>query len=1283
MMYKDESNIKLIITVFLTAIIGFTQAKTTYIPEVEDPLLETWRWTNFPELNGKGTRCIIEDKEKSVWFGVNEGVLKYDGSEWYEYKEAQGFTNEPVNNLFVSENGLIYAATNSAIYVFKNNQWLSILSNVNLKFEIYSINEIPGAGLLCGTDKGIFWIQENKIRFYASSGIELSNTATLSVYPVENNLTVSKQFLVNNIYVENSLNIWLVVGYTNGLSGKIVKAMLTTDKELKFSHFYSEPEDSRYNNGAFLLKSDNGKLYLASNQYDKGILEFSGIKPRTITLGKLFGEDEINSSIQKTKDNSIWVGGLGKIFIYKNNHWNIYRSSDIPIPPSSRVLLYENTDGKLWIAGSQNEVFLFDNSNQNWITYKELNFESETQDGEKWFISVNGKAVLNTDDKWYSYSVEDGLMSAPVRIIVTKVNEVWAAGSHYGTAATAYFVKGRWHRQLHPTLSWNIDFRSILEDSNGSLWFGGNIDIDFEKGHKGGSVFLENPMENKTNFIHYLSGQTEPGSYGLGQDKDGKIWMAGVNTAAFETDKWQMVGGTSSWWDKKKKAIETPNKLAKYSDFMCNDEENNLWVGSRNYGVFLYNGKEWINQTIDDGLQSNSIIYIFPESKDCIWVATDKGISKYDGQSWTNQIFQSKIKILKEGGSIRKSSGGVIWINKSSREWNRRALTGQTNLDKSNFYAIFLKKDTQAPKPFITFYEEQVYQPGNTTISWLGVDPWTRTPADKLQYSYRIDNGDWSPFSYKTSNIFLALDYGNHTFEVRARDLDYNITSQTANVSFNVAPPFYLHPAFYIPIIILSVISIILFLRVIARGKKLQQAKRETDNILFNVQEGLLLLNENLEIGTQYSTILESILEENELANKNLMDIIDGKVTAEVLKNTKDFLELVFSGRHDSDLIEALNPLDEVRFKFENNVIKYLSFRFTPTFNDGINKNEVFVTVKDLTEQIMLSQKLVKTEKEAKKQMELMLTILKVDPSALREYISSTHTELQEIDRSISALNTNSFDTEILNSIFRSAHLIKGNSDLLSLSFFANKAHEFEDNITELKKKEFYNKSDLRLIQSFSNDLKTDLKNLLELLDKIGKIHTQLKKEANTGDNSLIMSFQNLIAKISKEQKKKVTFIHDRFNLNDIPQKEHIMAREVIVQLVRNSIAHGIEPQKERKKLSKDPVAKIELKTFNNNKYFGFSVKDDGRGIQLDKLREKALESKKWSEEEINAWDDQKLLNLIFQSGITTTDKANKVSGRGVGMDLVNEKVHKHNGKINVNFESHKFCEIEVLIPLN
>ena len=78
--------------------------------------------------------------------------------------------------------------------------------------------------------------------------------------------------------------------------------------------------------------------------------------------------------------------------------------------------------------------------------------------------------------------------------------------------------------------------------------------------------------------------------------------------------------------------------------------------------------------------------------------------------------------------------------------------------------------DRTPPDTEITLSLDEVSQPGNTPVSWSGLDPWRGTPMGELTFSFRLDGGDWSPFSQKTSDILLALPSGDHTFEVKARD---------------------------------------------------------------------------------------------------------------------------------------------------------------------------------------------------------------------------------------------------------------------------------------------------------------------------------------------------------------------------------------------------------------------------------------------------------------------------------------------------------------------------------
>lgn len=1263
-------------SIILIFIILFSSgyAKRLYKPVIEDPLLEQWRWVKFPELSSKGVQCMVEDNNQTMWFGLDKGVMSYDGSHWIEYNADSGFTNATVRVLSFSENGNLYAGSDSGLFIYSGDEWKLLFSTENISgLVIETIFDASQNGIFCGTNYGLILIQNEKFHIYTSkSQIAIFSDTPFNVIIVPDYATVNNTFYVADVYKNTQDKLWLAIGFNNGLSGKIIQVQFTNEPkaDLDFSVLYSEDPNTQFYNGVKMVQTSDNRIWIISNQYNYGILYFEKNKFDKFFLGKKFGADEIASSIIQAKDGTVFIGGMGILYTYKDQNWEIYRAPNIPLPSSTRILLYESSDGNLWIAGKRNEVYKFDYSTTNWVTYRNLNFEAESKDGTQWFVSIYGRIIKHTENKWISYGVEDGLIEAPVRVIVTRSGEVWAAGSHRGVAASSYLTGTKWTKQLYPELSWNIDFRGVFEDKDGSLWFGGNVDIQVAKGQKGGTVVINNPDEDKTAYNHNITNQKEPSVYGMGQSKDGRMWLTGIGTCVLDSGIWNMVS--------------TPEELKYHADYMCSTEDGQLWIGSRNYGLFHYDGNEWHQYTIENGLASNSITYILPESDNCTWIATDKGISKFDGESWSNNVFPSRLTIIREGGSIRKSSRGDIWINKRSREWTRRVLSQDKQLtDKmKEFRTVFYKPDTQAPHTKIAIYDEQVYQPGNTIISWEGFDPWAKTPIEKLQFSYRMDGGIWSAYLYKTNNIFLSLPSGDHIFEVRCRDIDYNVDPEPAKIEFNVAPPFYLQPLFYIPMIILTIIIIALQIRIVIRGRKLRAAKRETDNILNNVKEGLLLIDKNYMIGSQYSKILENLLNEREIAQKNFIKLLEGKIDEKLLKSTADFIDILYRDSFDQDMMDELNPLSEAKLDFEDeNEIKYLTFNFRNIDIDEHGEREVMITIRDITEQTILEQKLKESQEEARRQMDSLVGILHIDPPMLREFIVSASEELEYVESLLQIDKMVKLNNETLKDIYRSVHSIKGNASLLAFKVFAEQAHHFEDIISELEEKEKLQKSDLNLLRSELDKIKRLLNDVNSLLDRIGKIHEQMRPKRSYEREVLINSLSNLVNQTAKDEGKKAQLDSTKFKIEEIPHKDRIFVKEIMVQLLRNSVAHGIELPKERKAKKKPEQAKIKISTFTDKLHYGFILRDDGRGIQLEKLKEKAVESGKVTKDDAKNLDKNKLIDLIFDQGITTTDKANLVSGRGVGLDIVNKKVHSRNGDIKVLFEEDKFCEFKISIP--
>lgn len=132
--------------------------------------------------------------------------------------------------------------------------------------------------------------------------------------------------------------------------------------------------------------------------------------------------------------------------------------------------------------------------------------------------------------------------------------------------------------------------------------------------------------------------------------------------------------------------------------------------------------------------------------------------------------------------------------------------------------------------------------------------------------------------------------------------------------------------------------------------------------------------------------------------------------------------------------------------------------------------------------------------------------------------------------------------------------------------------------------------------------------------------------------------------------------------------------------LLRNAVAHGIETPAERLKLGKPEMGVIHLKVSQANDEIDIHVSDDGAGINLKRIRDKAIKNKLLSADaEIS---EQALMSLIFETGFSTVDKVSQIAGRGVGMDVVRNDVSGLGGRVDLDSEFGKGTTFNVQLPV-
>lgn len=158
----------------------------------------------------------------------------------------------------------------------------------------------------------------------------------------------------------------------------------------------------------------------------------------------------------------------------------------------------------------------------------------------------------------------------------------------------------------------------------------------------------------------------------------------------------------------------------------------------------------------------------------------------------------------------------------------------------------------------------------------------------------------------------------------------------------------------------------------------------------------------------------------------------------------------------------------------------------------------------------------------------------------------------------------------------------------------------------------------------------------------------------------------------------------------DIPQTDIAIDKvileelgDILMHLVRNALDHGIESPAERKKNGKSEEGTVRITCVRETKHIELRISDDGRGLDYDKIREKAIKFYPERGDEIQKMSDKELSQFLFQSGFSTKDKVTQLSGRGVGLDVVWANVEKIKGRIKIESEKGKGTTFILHFPLS
>ncbi len=306
------------------------------------------------------------------------------------------------------------------------------------------------------------------------------------------------------------------------------------------------------------------------------------------------------------------------------------------------------------------------------------------------------------------------------------------------------------------------------------------------------------------------------------------------------------------------------------------------------------------------------------------------------------------------------------------------------------------------------------------------------------------------------------------------------------------------------------------------------------------------------------------------------------------------------------------------------------------------------------------------------------------------------------------------FETEEIDALFRTMHSIKGSSAMMGYPAISETAHSAEDLFSYLRDEENPNVEDLKtilkLLRMASGYLKRELrrmetddevtdfgwavvrriKNFLAHVDSDNEPEGPSYQIAYTRKGKKLIpycDFSPLVPQMERLTNLMRRELEKEFEVRfsgvgtEVPRELYEKISDAVLQLMKNSMDHGIEPVRLREKMGKTPVGTISLEIQKSSQRVIVVLRDDGRGLEREKILNIAMARgllKKPAEE----YEDSEIYAFLLRPGFTTRPSATLFSGRGVGLDVVHAGVAALGGTIRIESREYMGTTIFMDFPL-
>ena len=687
---------------------------------------------------------IAQDSKQYLWIATQDGLSKFNGKSFDNYYEKDGLVSNVINSLFVDDKDRVWVVSTTgisivkgdSIFPFDNNKLIQdkkvgqviVCDNkiwVSTEKEMFCFQEIGNSlkTKLIEEHRSDFIDKEIKSMSYYDSKLYVSTSE--GIYVISNSTVNKFPYLQNESILSVSKNsqgeLWIGT-YEKGIFH------LKNDEVISISQFNSDFAND-YTTHLMVDKKD--RVWVSSNTSFTEI----GTDGRIENYKKLNGVDYISQVIFEDSEGNIWLGTDGNGLVKFANKEFLYLTEPEELNSSLILSVGEDAEGDIWLGSLRKGIARISDSGidhyigQNSDLANNNIWTSLLDKNGKFWIGTSDGLVLHENEKFITYTTEDGLPSNKVQSLFQEVSSIMWIGTNEGVA---YYKEGSF-RTLDSFPYTNV--RAITSTQNGYYWFGTGEGLVVYDGFN--ATLLDDSLlvDNKV--------------YSLASNGN-NLWIGTLNGLIhFDGNKFEI-------FDFSKENSQS------VINFLLIDHANYLWIGT-NKGVFTLNitsfekGVREINAyTTNNGLigMETNLNSIFQDSKNTIWFGTSEGINLF--QRNQDKVVDS-IKPKVHLSSVKLFFEEENWLSR---------------LKSKEKLSFEYKKNT------FTFYYHTNYFKDPSSV--------------RYSYKLEGANEDWSPMETINFSRYPNLPYGEYTFMVRST-VDGKTWSDIEKVSFRINPPFWLN----------------------------------------------------------------------------------------------------------------------------------------------------------------------------------------------------------------------------------------------------------------------------------------------------------------------------------------------------------------------------------------------------------------------------------------------------------------------------------------------------------